>query len=399
MIVKGTAIKSKTHASYLANHLLNAKDNDVCEVWDIDCHAKPNDLKTALVDYYEMVQLTKGGKTGLFMISLNPEPGEQMNDEHFYKAISKAEKTFNLEGQPKAIVRHFKHGRNHIHVVWQTTDVENRRNKAELFYYQKKCVNLARELEIELGHKPVSNEKSNSSFNEKERGQEKRQAKELKPTERKKLIQKIFDNVKNSSDFVLKMKEQRYIVGQGKVGLCLIDDNGQVFNLEKEIKGKTTQKELKDYFKNYPDKLPDATRTSIEKKSKEKALKKELEKKSSNEISDSQKRAYYLIYDHKYREQQKASKEIVVDNKTTRQQKTLAEIDKIKEQQKDSKQQTFRERLEQAQQNMREENENDLSHEQERRNKLFDQFKKNNLDLILIPLGIAIEVLKNFLDY
>lgn len=392
MIVKGTAIKSKTHAGYLATHLLNANDNDACEVWDIDGHAKPNDLKTALIDYYEMVQLTKG-KTGLFMISLNPEPGEEMNEEQFYKAITKAEKTFNLEGQPKAIVRHFKNDRNHIHVVWQTTDVESRKNKAELFYYQKKCINLARELEIELGHKPVSNEKSNSSFNEKERGQRKRQAKDLSPAERKKQIQKIFNSAKDSTEFVLKMKEQGYSVGQGKVGICLVDENGQVFNLEKEIKVKTTQKELKEYFRNHPDKLPDASRMSIEKKSQQKTKKRKEKEQSTNEINDSQKRAYYLIYDHKYREQQKASKEITKNNNTTRKQKVLAEIDKLKAQQKDSKEKTFREKLEEAQQNMRDDNENDLTQEQGRRNKLFEKFKKNNLDLIFLP--IAIELLRN----
>jgi len=129
----------------------------------------------------------------------------------------------------------------------------------------------------------------------------------------------------------------------------------------------------------HPEELPDATRTSIEKKIAGKVQKRAAKEKSENEISNRQKRAYYLIYDHKYREQQQASKEILTGN-ITPQQKMLDEIDTIKEQQKDSKQKTFRERLEQAQQNMREENENDLSHEQVRRNKLFDQFMKNNPD-------------------
>jgi hypothetical protein len=417
MIVKGTAIKSQMHAAYLANHLLNPIDNEKCEVWDIDGHATPDDLRAALSDYYEMVKLTKG-RTGLFMISLNPEKSEKMTVEQVYEAIKKAEKVFNLEGQPKAIVRHHKENRSHVHVVWQTTDVEQKKNCANLFYSHRKCMGLARDLEIELGHKAVSNEKSNTSFSEKERAQVNRLGKDLSPTERKKQVQQIFKNSKDSVDFAKQVKAAGFTVAQGKVGVCLVDDTGQVYNLEKELKGQQTQKELKDFFKNHPEKLPNASRQSNDKNKEKKAEKRNKKGHANDNLSDSQKRAYYLIYDHEYREQQKNGLDIsssvdasekdattqtaeqaganiedtVLDKKALRKQQLLDNIAKQKEQDAAGNKKTFREKLQDAQDNLR--SDKDIGRE----NDLLDKFRKNSLEILFLPILLSAKLLAELAD-
>lgn len=378
MIVKGTAVKSASHASHLANHLLNANDNEICEVWEIDGHAKPNNLRSALLDYYETIKLTKGGKTGLFMISLNPEPGETMTDEQYFQAIEKAEKNFNLEGQPKAIVRHFKEKRNHIHVVWQTTDVEQKKNKAKLYYYQKECVKLARELEQQLQHKPVSNEKSKSSYSDREREQSKKSKDDLGPARRKKAIQTAFSQSKDSLDFSKRLSFLGYSLATGKVGMCLVDKTGQVYNLEKELKGTLDQKGLVEYFKDHPNKIPNANTLVIERKKSE--SKKVAE--PPLEYNKTEKKARYRLYDELLQDFASSANEITAKNVTKEN-----PLDASQEKAEQLKQQ-FK-----SEQQRKEADEIIRIEDQKRQQRMRDLFRDNTLDIIVLPFLLCAKLL------
>jgi Relaxase/Mobilisation nuclease domain len=332
MIIKGTSVKSRKHSTYLANHLLNANDNEICEVWDIDGHAKPNDLKAAIGDFYDMVSLTRGGKNGLFMLSFNPEMGEKMSKENYFHAIAEAEKRFGLEGQPKAVVRHFKRDRDHIHVVWQTTDTETRKIKPNIYFFKRKSMALARDLEMELGHKRVSNEKSFKSYSDKDRERAKIDASQLQPDKRKMIIQEAFKNSKNSFEFTESINSIGLSPAKGKVGICLVDVAGQSYNLEKELKKTVSQKDLSNFFKSQSKVLPNVDDLIKAQNSKE--LNKQRTKKSKAILQEGEERkASYINYDfQKERFQKKAIEagnnflDITKDNRIEEAEKKKLEI-------------------------------------------------------------------------
>lgn len=258
MIVKATAVNSVSHAGYLGAHLVNANENEVCEVWEIDS-ANPDDLKTSLIDFYQMRELTKS-KTGLFSLAFNPEKSEKMTKDDFYKCIEEAEKAYNLVGQNRAVVYHEKIGTDgkkhkHVHVVWQTTDTDKRRNVAKLHYYQKTAVNLARSLERQLQQKPVTNEKSKTSYTLKEKARAAK-ANDRDPARRKKAVQTAFAQAKDCDDFKKRLKVLGYDLAEGIKGKCLVKE-GQVFNLSKDLKT-VSQADLSKYFSTMKEKIPDA---------------------------------------------------------------------------------------------------------------------------------------------
>jgi hypothetical protein len=291
MILKGTAIRSRQRAINLANHLLKAHDNDICEVVDIDGHARPDDLRAALKDYYDMVQLTNGD-TGLFMVSINPEVGEKMTEEFYHESINRLEELFALQDLPKAIVRHHKEGREHYHVVWQTTNTETKQIQAQIYRFHVKCKNLSRELEKEFGHRLVTNEKSKTAYNEKERNQASRTKAELKPDARKKLIQKLYARANDRDEFARTLEKNGFTLAKGKVGICLVDKrSGQIYNLEKELGKKINQQELHDFVKASTKDLPDAAELSDHVKKENKTKSKD---KSSSDHTE-QREAKYRI--------------------------------------------------------------------------------------------------------
>lgn len=426
MILKGTAIDNRTQAVNLAKHLLKANDNEVCEVVDIDGHARPDDLRAALEDMYDMVGLTNG-KTGLFMVSINPEAAEVMQEGDYERSIKRLEETFKLEGLPKAVVRHYKEGREHYHVVWQTTNTDSQKIQAELYRYKVKCKNVARELELEFGHKQVSNEKSGNAYDEKERAQAKTSSRVLKPDDRKKLVQELYGKAKDSAQFEQSIRDEGYKLAKGKVGYCLVDaESGQVYNLEKELGKKVKQEHLEVFFENHETHIVEASKLSrqiqSEAKKADREKKKDADKGKSGEADN--KEAKYRIVEGEAQELPKPANE-KMDNLSQDKAQAFAENrdDYIKEEEKESlppasdqkqaseqkakefganrdnatneltaaekkaaEKEAFKQKLREAMGNMQKDQANDKSDDltQERKS-LWDRFKDNGLELVFLP--------------
>lgn len=421
MILKGTAIRNRQRAVNLANHLLKANDNDICEVVDIDGHARPDDLRAALVDYYDMVNLTNGD-TGLFMVSINPEVGEKMTAENYSKSIAKIEELFNLEGLPKAIVRHHKQDREHYHVVWQTTNTDTKQIQAQIFRYNVKCKNLSRELERDFGHRVLSNDKSKTAYNEKERNQATRTASKLKPDERKKLIQKLYSRANDRNEFAKSLEKNGLTLATGKVGICLVDkSSGQVYNLEKELGKKIDQIALKEFLETEKHPLPDASKVASSLKTNSKLKEKELKSKSQGKNREPKYRlkekgipqeldnTSFVLKAEKFAEnskniQESATANLAQDFAYSSQEatensnlgkdsneKTLDEAQKFSEVKQDATadpKEVFKQKLKAAQENMKGENDNDLSREKKKES-TFKKFKDNSLETLLPLIGLG----------
>ncbi len=392
MILKGTAIRNRQRAVNLANHLLKANDNLICEVVDIDGHARPDDLRAALVDYYDMVNLTNGD-TGLFMVSINPEVGETMTPEFYQESIDRMEELFDLKGLPKAIVRHHKEDREHYHVVWQTTNTDTKQIQAQIYRFNVKCKNLSRELERDFGHRIVTSEKSKSAYNEKERNQTSRSGSELKPDQRKRLIQQLYSKAKNRDEFSRNLEKNGFTLAKGKVGICLVDsDSGQVYNLEKELGKKVSQKELTDFVQNSKEPLPEATHlsTSRQKKIKEKTTAKKAK------ANDNKREPKYRLKEMGIPQELEAAAakakqagqnlDDIVNAPPESAEQKAKDFAQEREQITNDPKEEFKRKLREAQENMNRDNDNDLN--QEKKNENWKKFKDNELDSVIWPLAM-----------
>src|SRR5690242_160913 len=113
MIIKG---HSRGSAAKLAKHLLRGDTNERVSI--LELHSPIADLSEALKDWQVLAGGTKGDK-GLYHANIDPDARYEMTQEQWKRAVDVLEEELGLKGQPRAVVMHEKHGRAHIHVVWQ----------------------------------------------------------------------------------------------------------------------------------------------------------------------------------------------------------------------------------------------------------------------------------------
>src|SRR5439155_6680181 len=72
----------------------------------------------------------------------------------WFRAVDTLETELGLSGQPRAVVLHEKNGREHVHVVWQRTDIDTMTLVSDSNnYYAHERASMA--LEKEFGHEHV----------------------------------------------------------------------------------------------------------------------------------------------------------------------------------------------------------------------------------------------------
>lgn len=147
MIIKG---KSRAGPSQLARHLGRTDTNERVAVLQLDSAGTP---EQAFRDWQTYTLATRG-KLGLYHVNIDPDAKYAMTPDQWMRAVDILEEELGLQGQPRAIVMHEKHGREHIHVVWARADMETMRLRSDSNNY------LAHEraslrMEQEFGHEHV----------------------------------------------------------------------------------------------------------------------------------------------------------------------------------------------------------------------------------------------------
>src|ERR1051325_4646056 len=117
MIIKGN---SRGGASQLARHLLRADTNERIKIMELQSPLES--LDDTLRDW-QLLSTGTMGKKGLYHANINPAD-YVMTTEQWLRSVEILEKELGFTGQPRVIVMHEKEGREHIHVVWQRTDVD-----------------------------------------------------------------------------------------------------------------------------------------------------------------------------------------------------------------------------------------------------------------------------------
>ena len=240
MIIKGGA---RGAPKALAAHLQRADTNERVAV--LELQSGLGDLSAALRDWQTLSEGTRGSK-GLYHANIDPDARYTMTPAQWARAVDVLEKELGLEGQPRAVVLHEKHGREHIHVVWARTDIETMTLRTDSNNY------LAHErasqaLEQEFGHEAVPGKhakrdrEKQPEFPKAEVTHDEWQQAErsgLSAAERKEQVSALFRASDNGAAFKAALEEAGYILSPGdRRDFVLVDQAGDVHSLGRQLKG------------------------------------------------------------------------------------------------------------------------------------------------------------------
>lgn len=122
MIIKGSSRgQDRRDIRRLAEHLLSG-ENEAVEMVEIS-GVSAADLHGALTEMRMVAAGTRCRKC-LYHASVNLDRAEvcTIMPEHWIEAVDELARRLGMEGHQRVIIRHRKHGREHVHVVWNRVD-------------------------------------------------------------------------------------------------------------------------------------------------------------------------------------------------------------------------------------------------------------------------------------
>lgn len=248
MIIKG---KSRGNPKQLATHLLHTEKNERVEILELQSGA--SNLADAFREWQLISQGTQGTR-GLYHANIDPAAHYTMTAAQWARAVDVLERELGLDGQPRAVVLHEKEGRQHIHVVWQRTDIDTMTMVSDSQNYDAhERASLA--LEKEFGHDivPGKHAKRDDSqpapiaeLNHAEWQQAERTG--IDPRAFKDQVTAIFHASENGAAFVASLDEHGFIVANGdRRDFVIVDPAGEVYSLARQIRG-VTAKDLRAFM-------------------------------------------------------------------------------------------------------------------------------------------------------
>ena len=238
MILKGS---QRAGGSDLATHLMNSFDNELVEIAEV-YGTVAGDLHGA---FAEFEAVAAGTKAEQYLYSLSINPSAPLTREQYHEAIAEIEDRLGLTDQPRAVVFHVKDGREHCHVIWSRTDVENMKAIHMSHDHSKLC-----DLSCELAHKHglelppglrawEAKRKFEKDYLEATMA-ENAQAKEtgITPEQRQAEITAAYSQTDTAEGFQNALLEAGYILAQGaRRAFVVVDGFGKAHSLTRYVKG------------------------------------------------------------------------------------------------------------------------------------------------------------------
>lgn len=286
MIIKGG---SRAGPEQLAKHLQRRDTNEMVDILELQSPA-PN-LDEAFRDWQTLSEGTRG-KKGLYHVNIDPAKEYVMSLEQWARCVDVLEKELGFDGQPRAVVMHQKHGRQHLHVVWARTDIDTMTLRSDSMNYPAH-ERASKALELEFGHEPVPGKHAkrdrekqpefpDAAVNHAEWQQAERTG--VSPAERKAQITTLKQASDSPQAFMAALGEEGYILARGdRRDFVIVDQAGEVYSLARQIEGMKAAA-LREYMKGInPENLPTAEQAAqlqqqIQDKRKEAAEKQAAEK-------------------------------------------------------------------------------------------------------------------------
>ncbi len=241
MLLKASQRGGGTH---LANHLLNANDND---------HVTVHELSGFMTDdvhgaFKEMHAISKGTncKQYMFSLSLNPPMNETVSTDEFIEVVDRVGQELGLADQPRVIVFHEKENRLHAHAVFSRIDSEQLRG-INLPFFKNRLNEISRDIYLEKGWelpKGFIDKQACDPLNYSL--EEYSQAKRLdrNPKALKAILKSCWEKSDNRASFEAAIKEQGFFLARGdRRGFVAVTMTGEPLSLSRWLGVKT--KELK----------------------------------------------------------------------------------------------------------------------------------------------------------
>jgi len=233
MILKGN---QRAGGRQMALHLLNGEQNEHVNVHEVSGFMA-EDVLGALNEAYA---LSKGTKCKQFMYSLSLSPPQDQNVpiSVFEDTLKRIEKKLGLEGQPRVIVFHEKHGRRHAHCVWSRIDT-NAMKAINISHPKLKLNTIAKSLYIGHGWQMPEGFKDNRNKNPLNytRAEWQQAARtNQNPKAIKSSLQECWASSDNKKSFELALQERGYYLAKGdRRGFVVIDIHGEVYSLTRQV--------------------------------------------------------------------------------------------------------------------------------------------------------------------
>ncbi len=241
MIIKG---KSRGGPKQLQTHLMRADTNERVEVLE-----KPATAATIGDAFSEWQTIAEGtrGRYGLYHANIDPDAQYAMTAAQWTRAVDLLERELGLDGQPRVVVMHEKNDRQHIHVVWQRTDINTMTLVADSHNYDAHK-RVARALEKEFGHEAVVTKpaEERAPISHAEWQQAERSGHD--PRAFKDQVTALYHASENGAALQKTLDDHGLIVAQGdRRDFVIVDHAGEVYSLARQIKGMTA-KDLRGFM-------------------------------------------------------------------------------------------------------------------------------------------------------
>jgi hypothetical protein len=238
MVIKGGA---RSGPGELALHLLRADTNETVTVRELR-HVMATDLTAALHEM-EAMGLSSRSERRLYHANIDWRCDEHMTDAQKASAVERLAAELGLSGQPRAVVEHVKHGREHLHVVWLRIDTETGKAISDSHNYRRHEI-VARDLEREFGHERVQGVHVERDGVERPARTpslaEMRQAERsgISPEDAKARLRELWDSADGGRSFAAALEDAGWILARGdKRGFVVLDPAGEVRSVNKDVTG------------------------------------------------------------------------------------------------------------------------------------------------------------------
>ena len=230
--------------SQLADHLMNANDNDHITVHEVSGFMA-DDVHGA---FRESQAISKGTKCKqyLFSLSLSPPPSAEVTPSEYEDAVAQIEDKLGLEGQPRVIVFHEKENRIHAHAVWSRIDAD-KMTAINLPFFKRKLMEVSRDIYLEKGWPLPAGfldheQRDLLNYTLSEYQQAKRM--DRSPKLLKAILKACWDKIDNKDQFNTELKKYGFMLARGyRRSFVAVKMTGEVLSLSRWLGVKS--KELK----------------------------------------------------------------------------------------------------------------------------------------------------------
>jgi hypothetical protein len=280
MILKGN---QRAGAADLATHLSNEYDNERIEIAAIR-GTVADDLHGALA---EIEAVASGTRCRQPLYSLAINPSSPISREQYLAAIDHIEGKLGLADQPRAVVFHVKHGREHCHVVWSRIDNETMR-AIPMSHDRMKLRTCARELAHAYGldlPAGLAEDRGDARF---ERTPDVTFAEKamaaatgLAPEQRRAEITALFHASDSAESLQAGLERAGYVLARGeRRAYVVVDRAGHVHSLARQIDGAKTRN-VKERLASLPaDSLPTVEQAQAQQQARQSAADERLREKA-----------------------------------------------------------------------------------------------------------------------